>query len=187
MPTLAREPDIYPAELLDSLECCADKGLTWWGLYCRPNHEKQLMRRLHDRQVRFYSPLIARRSRTPAGRTRTAYRLLFPGYVFVYGDSSDRYLAMTTGCVSRWLPVPDPQSLTRDLQRIYTLIESGVPLTPEGRLQPGQRVRICSGPFQGIEGVVLRRGGQTRLLVAVRFLQQGASMLIDDYSLEPIT
>jgi transcriptional antiterminator RfaH len=110
---------------------------------------------------------------------------LFPGYVFVYGDERARYAALTTDCVSRWLPVADPAALTRDLRHIQHLIEIGAPLTLEARLQPGMRVRIRSGMFLGLEGAIIRRENRLRLLVAVKFLQQGASVLLDDCQVEP--
>jgi transcriptional antiterminator RfaH len=76
--------------------------------------------------------------------------------------------------------------MTTDLRQIRTLIEAGVPLTTEGRLQAGQRVRVKSGSLLGLEGVILSRRGEDRLLVAVQFLQQGVSIQINDYQLEPI-
>jgi transcriptional antiterminator RfaH len=75
--------------------------------------------------------------------------------------------------------------LTRDLRQIYELIKAGVPLTAESRLVPGDHVRVRSGPFRGYEGYVIRREGQRRLLVAVNFLQQGASFTLEDCELEP--
>jgi transcriptional antiterminator RfaH len=59
-------------------------------------------------------------------------------------------------------------------------------LTVERRLVSGQPVRIKVGPMKGIEGVVVSRRGQTRLLVSVAFMQQGASIEIDDFQVEPI-
>jgi hypothetical protein len=38
----------------------------------------------------------------------------------------------------------------------------------------------------GLEGTIITRRGQTRLLVHVDFLQQGASVEIDDLCVEPI-
>jgi hypothetical protein len=37
-----------------------------------------------------------------------------------------------------------------------------------------------------MEGTVLVRRGKTRLIVHVTFLQQGASVEIDDFNLEPL-
>jgi transcriptional antiterminator RfaH len=185
MPILAREPDTFPDGLLDCPEATRAEAGVWWAFYCRSRQEKQLMRRLRQLAVPFCSPFVSQRSRQAGGRIRTAYVPLFPGYVFAYGNEADRYTAMTTGCVSRWLAVPDGPALIHDLRHIRRLIETDAPLTVESRLEPGVRVRICSGPFLGIEGTVLRRHGQTRLLVAVDFLQQGASVALDECEVEP--
>ncbi len=48
------------------------------------------------------------------------------------------------------------------------------------------KVRIRSGPLSGIEGSVIKRHGKDTLLVAVNFLQQGASVVLNDYDMEKI-
>ncbi len=184
MPTLEYQPDLYPEDLLDRENLGQESDVTWWLLYCMSRKEKKLMRRLFTLNVPFYSPLIARRSRLGSGRIRTAYLPLFSNYVFVYGTPNERRSAQETGCVSRWTAVSDPAELTRDLRRIRELIEIGAPITPEARLLPGTRVLVRSGVFRGMEGVVIRREGKTRLLVAVNFLKQGASVLLDDCQFE---
>ena len=148
--------------------------------------EKELMRRLRALEVPFYSPLVSQRSRSPSGRARQSFLPLFPGYVFVCGDESARQTALTTNCVSRWLPVPDCAALVRDLQQIKRMIACEVALTPESRLEAGRRVRVRSGAMQGLEGVVVRRRGKEWLLVAVEFLQQGVSVLLEDFQVEAI-
>jgi transcription antitermination factor NusG len=186
MPILAREPDLHPDDLFDRPELGDEENMTWWVLYCLPRREKQLMRRLRALDVAFYSPLIPKRFRLPSGRVRTSYIPLFGSYVFLYGDAGHRYAAQTTGCVSRWLVPPDPAALTADLAQIRRLTESGAPLAPESRLGPGMRVRVRSGPFAGFEGAIIHRAGETRLVVAVDFLQQGASVQLDDCQLERV-
>jgi transcription antitermination factor NusG len=93
---------------------------------------------------------------------------------------------MTTGCVSRSLAVSDGGQLVRDLRQIRRLIQSGAPLAPESRLEPGTRVRIRSGPLVGMEGTIIRRRGSECLLVAVEFLQQGASIQLDEFQVERV-
>ena len=104
----------------------------------------------------------------------------------MFSGDDGRYDAMKTNCISRCLDVVDQQQLVFDLQQIRQLIESNAPLTPEQRIAAGTRVRVRSGPMVGLEGEVLKRRGETRLLVAIEFLQQGASVLIEDYQLEEI-
>jgi len=186
MPILQREPDIFPDDLLDQVEPCGEYTAPWWALYTVSRREKQLMRRLRQMEIPFFGPVIERRTRSASGRVRISNVPLFAGYVFLRGDEEARYRALTTNCVSRTLPVPDPVTLVNDLRQIRQMIAADMPLTPEARLQPGMRVRVRSGPLIGLEGVVLSRRGQQRLLVAVEFLQQGASALLEDFVVERI-
>ncbi len=185
MPLLAREPDIYPDQLLDGASEPADNA-PWWALYTLPRREKELMRRLRAWQVPFYGPVIEQRKRSPQGRVRRAYMPLFPGYVFLCGAEDARHRALTTNCVSRCLSVGDRARLVADLRQVQRLIQAEVPLTPESRIQSGTPVRVRSGPLMGVEGVVVRRQNKERLLVAVRFLQRGASLLLEDFQVEVI-
>ncbi len=190
MPILDREPDIYPEQLLDlpSAGQAAAPGSAepWWALYTLPRREKELMRRLRTLDIPFYGPIAPQRNRSPGGRVRTSFRPLFSGYVFMRGGDEQRRGALTTNCVSRCLTVPNAEGLVDDLRQIRRLILADVPLTVESLIQPGARVRVRSGTLRGIEGVVLRREHKERLLVAVRFLQQGASLLLDDFEVEEI-
>jgi transcriptional antiterminator RfaH len=183
MPILPREDDMFPETLLEAEPTPEQK---WWALYTLARREKDLMRRLRGMSICFYAPLAARRSRSPAGRIRVSHVPLFPGYVFLCGGEDDRHAAFSTGCVSRSLPVADRHGLVQDLRQIWRLIESNAPLTPEARLQPGMPVRVRNGPLAGMEGVVIKRRGTDRLLVAVRFLQQGASVSLEDYQVESL-
>jgi transcription antitermination factor NusG len=186
MPILAAETDIYPVDLLERGNWSENRELCWWALYTRSRCEKELMRRLRALEIPYYGPTVEKRHRTPQGRVRKSFIPLFANYVFLYGDASQRYAALTTNCVSRDLTVADGPQLACDLRQLRQMLISGVPVMPESRLEPGARVRVRSGPLAGHEGTVLRRRGETRLLVAVRFLQQGASVQIDECDLEPM-
>lgn len=184
MPILAAEVDLYPEDLLERSVPIPGSERSWWALYTRSRHEKELMRRLRIMEIPFYGPTIEKASRTPKGRNLSAQIPLFPNYVFMFGDAQERYSALTTNCVSRDIAVVDGESLLEDLRQLHRLVQSGMPIVPEPRLEAGARVRVRTGPLTGQEGVVLQRHGETRLLVSVRFLQQGASVQLDESSLE---
>jgi transcription antitermination factor NusG len=184
MPILPIEPDIFPDDLLEQAD--PESALRWWALYTLSRREKDLIRRLRALNISHYAPLIKRRTRSPNGRTRISQVPLFAGYVFLRGGEDDRYSALKTNCISRCLTVDDPERLVRDLQSIRRLITSDVPLTPESRIEPGMRVRIRSGSLAGLEGTVVKRRGTERLFVTVEFLQQGASVQLDDFQVERI-
>lgn len=183
MPILKREIDIFPDDLLAS-----DVALSspWWAMYTVARQEKKLMRELLKLQVAFYAPVIERRYRSPNGRLRTSYEPLFGNYVFVCGEEQARYQTVFTGCVSRCMLVPRPEELVADLLQIKSLVSTDAPLSPESRLESGQRVRIRSGLFAGYEGVIVRRDKEVRLQVYVRFMEQGVSVVIDDCQADAI-
>ena len=159
---------------------------TWWALYTLARFEKKLMRQLIEIEIPFYGPTIARRYRSPQGRMRTSVEPLFPNYVFIMGDEMARFKAVSTGSVSRWMPVADSLELVTDLRQIRRLILTDSPLAPELRLQPGQKVRVKTGVFKGFEGTIIRRENEVRLLISVRYMGRGASVALDDCQLEPI-
>ncbi len=183
MPLLKREQDIFPEDLLSSSTA---RENPWWAMYTLARQEKKLMRELVKAQVPFYCPVIERRYRSPNGRLRKSYEPLFSNYVFVCGGEEYRYKSICTGTVSRCMEVGEPDKLVEDLHQIHRLIQTGAPLAPEQRLEPGMRVRIRSGAFAGYEGVVVRRDKEVRLQVAVRFMEQGVSVAIDDCQADPI-
>jgi transcriptional antiterminator RfaH len=186
MPILPREADLFPAGLLDEPAGDEARGGQWWAMYTLARREKELMRRLRGLQIGFYSPLIHKRSRSPGGRVRESYVPLFASYVFVYGTPADREKSLATNCISRSLAVPDPARLVSDLRQIRRLIDLDAPLTVEARIEPGRRVRVRSGPMAGLEGTVIKRRGRDWLVVAVEFLGQGASVLLEDFQVEPV-
>lgn len=186
MPILNAETDIFPEDLFDRESWSEDAEQQWWALYTRSRCEKELMRRLKSHGIAYYGPTVEKRGRTPRGRALKSFVPLFPNYVFMFGNASERYAALQTNCVSRDISVIDGALLAQDLKHLRQMIMSGIPVLPESRLEPGLRVRVRSGPLAGQEGTVLRRRGETRLLVAVRFLQQGASVLIDECDLEKV-
>jgi transcription antitermination factor NusG len=186
MPILPGEPDIYPPQLLEQVLDASSGDAEWWAMYTLARREKELMRRLRALEIPFYSPLVHKRARSPGGRVRESYVPLFASYVFVYGNQQQRHQALSTNCISRTLIVPDAGRLVHDLQQIRRLIELDAPLTMEARIEPGRRVRVRSGSMAGLEGTVTKRRGKDWLVVAVEFLQQGASVLLEDFQVEPL-
>jgi transcriptional antiterminator RfaH len=157
----------------------------WWLVHTLPRQEKALAGALYARNVPYYLPLVTRKSLS-RGRTRVAQVTLFPGYVFVCGTEEDRLNVLKTNRALTVRPAPDGERLRADLRRFHELISVGAPLLPEARLVPGERVRVKAGPFRDQEGVVIRRNGKTRLLIAIDYLQQGASLEVDDCLLERV-
>jgi hypothetical protein len=147
--------------------------------------EKALARQMLRSQIPFYLPLRPKDNYI-RGRRMRSYVPLFGGYVFLFTRPEERGLALATSRISAVLEVGDQTRLHDDLRQIHHLLETGLALTTEPHLVPGKRVRVKGGAMMGLEGTVISRRGQSHIFVAVNFLQQGASVAIDDCLLEVI-
>jgi transcriptional antiterminator RfaH len=185
MPVLLPEPFVFPEGLFQSplTEDSQAASVRWWVLYTRPRGEKSLARRLLRHHLSFFLPLYNHRWKTQ-GRWLNSYLPLFPGYLFLHGDSESRLTALQTNLVAMCLPVPDQKQLWTDLLRVHDLMTTGAPLTPVDRLQVGDLVEIISGPLAGLEGKILR-GRKLRFCVEVQMLQRGVSVDIESWMLRP--
>lgn len=184
MPILAAEPSLFPENLLDDYQ---DDGAErrWWAIYTKSRQEKALARQLLGMEVPFYLPLIPK-TNLIRGRRFTSQIPLFGSYMFLFANEEERVKALTTERIVQLLPAPSGIEIAADLQTVRDLITAGAPMTLESRLAVGRRVRVKSGSLMGLEGVIMSRRGEDRLLVAVRFLQQGVSVLIQDFQVEPM-
>ncbi|TWU06953.1 transcriptional activator RfaH [Symmachiella macrocystis] len=184
MPILAAETSLFPDDLLENTsQPAADHN--WWVIYTRSRQEKALARHLVANEISFYLPLVSKKSLIRSGHV-DVHAPLFANYIFMYGSRDDHYSSLKSNRISRILPVHEPERLCADLLRLRRLIETEAPVTLESRLSAGRAVRVRSGAFAGTEGTVISRRGKTRLVVEVNFLQQGASIEIDDFLLEPL-
>jgi len=184
MPILPAEADRFPASLFDPQPSDAVPR-NWWVLHTKPRQEKALARHLSAAGVPFYLPCVARRNRI-RGRVLTAQVPLFTSYLFLLADRAERVNALTSDRVVHTLDVHDQNKLWTDLRQIEQLIATGARVTPESQLAPGTPVEISTGPLEGLQGTIVRSASGRRFVVRVDFIQQGASVLLEDYALVPL-
>lgn len=187
MPILPAEPDVYPPDLWNGASPADAYERSWWCLHSRPRQEKAAARHLRARHIWHYLPLVIDESHTPAGRRIRSLAPLFPGYLFLLGDDRQRVEALKGNHLVRVLPIVDQEGFVRDLEQIYRMLNSGLPVLPDSAHTVGSRVRITSGPLRGLEGRIVRRHPRLagRFVAIVDFLGLGASVEMADWQVEP--
>ena len=189
MPILSNEVALYPSGLLDDPTGeeapAGEDDRIWSAVYTKSRQEKAVARELLTRETPFFLPLIPK-NQVIRGRRFRSYLPLFSGYLFQYGSIEQNLETQSSRRVSCLFPVPDSRKLRCDLACLQRLIDSKTPLSQESRLSPGDQVRIKNGSLKGLEGTIIRRENMTRLLIAVTYLQQGVSIQIDDFMVEPL-
>ncbi|TWT33792.1 Transcription antitermination protein RfaH [Posidoniimonas corsicana] len=187
----SRLPYLFPHDLLASAppesasEPAGEGSARWWLVYTRSRQEKALSRDLFGLGVPHYLP-VHNREVVTRGRSRVVEEPLFSGYLFIFADPDLKTAALTTNRISTACPVGDGDRLRSDLLRLASAIAAGARLSLEAKLEPGDWVRVKSGIHEGLEGVVIRRKKQARLLLAVNFLKQGASLEVHESLLEKV-
>lgn len=155
----------------------------WHVLHTKSRQEKTVAEVLDAAGVRCYLPLL-KKIAYHGGRRRAVELPLFSSYVFLWGPLEAAYFAIQTKRVVRTIPVPDQKRFDRELGQIRLALEGGAELDPYPYLQRGRHVRVRSGPFQGLEGLVEERLRQDRLILQVQTLGQATSLEIDASLLE---
>jgi len=165
-------------------QTAAARGL-WYVLHTKSRQEKILANELAARKVDHYLPLI-KRPRFYGNRKAVVEEPLFPGYVFLFGDLDQAYLADRTKRVANIISVADQRQFEWELKNIRLALTHDVPLDPYPHLTRGVRVEVRSGPFQGLQGVIEDKGKDSRLILQVDVLGRAVSLEIHGALLEPI-
>ena len=162
-----------------------DQGRPWWVVHTRPRCEKKLQEAADRQGFVAYLPLQSRPHRY--GNRRRAYEVpLFPGYVFCMADGAGRQWLLQNRYTANLLEVFDQGLLVRQLDQLRIALTSGQILEVMPYLEQGRRVRVLAGPLRGLEGIVLRVKGKTRIVLNVDMIRESVVMEMDSSLLAPV-
>ena len=163
----------------------AEIQATWWIGHTKARFEKAFAWDMSARQIPYFLPMI-KQARFSGGRKRQMMMPLFPSYVFFAGDATARYAALASNRLANVIEVKDQAKLIGELAGIHRVLTgSTLQIDAYPFVAVGQRVRIASGPLQGVEGIVIeRKSAHARVVLQVSMLGQGASLEIEPSLLE---
>lgn len=158
--------------------------LPWYVAHTRPRCEKKLVEYCTREGFATTLPLY-RSVKKYRGKRVVFLKPLFPGYVFLQLEPYQRQKVYQSDYVANLLDVPDQQEFDRQLRDILFALEQEVEVRLAPTIGPGMRVRIKSGPLQGLEGWVEHRQGMVEVLLRLDFIGQAAAVRMDATDLEP--
>lgn len=182
VPVLDQEPAVWPDALFSS-DVESRVSERWQAYHVRPRTEKAVARELRQHDIAYFLPQIEHRKRYQR-RLVCSHLVVFPGYVFALGQNLE--WRIRSKAIIRSLIIDDQQQIERELRDIHRMIQSGLPMTREERLQAGSLVRITRGPLAGLRGQVVQNKHGQSFVLQVHFLQQGVSVAIDGAAIEAI-
>lgn len=161
----------------------------WYAVYTRARHEKSVVAQLRWWNVCTFLPLVSALHRW-SDRRQVVDVPLFPGYVFVqivYEHDSRLSVLRAAGVVRfvgfNGMPVPIPDKQIENIQRV---LESRIVCAPYPFYQVGQRLRICGGALDGIQGVLLEHKAGRSLVLSVELIQRSVVISIEGLAVEVV-
>jgi len=168
------------------LAAAQESSANWFAAYTNSHHEKRVASHFGERQIESFLPLYSALHRWKNRREVDVDLPLFPNYVFVHIDPSDRV---------RVLEVPGVLSLVGFGRTLAPLsdfeIEALRSCVGQRRIEPhpylviGERVRIKAGPMAGMQGVLVRKKNNFRVVLALDAIMQCVAVEVDADDLEP--
>lgn len=152
----------------------------WYVLYTRPKYERKIADNMEALNCQYYLPTITV-ARKWSDRVKKVCEPLFKNYIFVRTALSNKALFLQLAGVIRFVsidgkPVPVDE---QEIASIALLVDHQHTLEYESHTAYGDRIRVIGGVFSGVEGMVLKKLGKTRLLVRMPLLNQAISVEVD--------
>ena len=161
----------------------------WYAIRTRSRHEKLVARQLETQGIRSFLPLVSKIHQW-SDRRKQVQEPLFCGYAFVHLDhsSSDRARVLKTqgvvnfvGMQGMGIPIPD-----HEIANINTLLSSRVGYQERPFLYVGQKVRVCGGALDGLQGILIAENNDQSVVISVGLIQRSLSVRVAGYRVEPL-
>ena len=159
----------------------------WYALYTCARHEKRVAEQIERRKMSCYLPLY-RSVRRWKDRRKVLELALFPGYVFVRMSLSDKLKVLEVPGVVQFVSFDGrPAALpAEEIEALRNRLSGEAKIEPHPYLRAGRRVRVRSGPLQGLEGVIVRRKDRCRLVFSIDLIQRSLAIEVDEADIDAV-
>ena len=158
----------------------------WYAIYTCANRERRVACEMEARGVENFLPVYHSQRRWKDRRVNLELPL-FPGYVFARLALREKLRVLQIAGVAHMVSFSGQPAALPD-EQINTLrdaLNRQARVEPHPFLQVGRRVRITSGPFAGLEGILTRRKSQLRVVVSLELIQRSIAAEVDAADIEP--
>lgn len=155
----------------------------WFVAHTKPRREKKLVDYCQRQGFAVTLPCY-NSAHKYRGKTVVFQKPLFPGYVFLQLEPGQKDAVRQNDHVANLLEVFDQETFYQQLKDILLALEANLDVRLAPTIGEGMRVKIRSGPLQGIEGLVEQRYGMNTVLLRLDFINQAAAVKVEADLLE---
>ena len=165
----------------------SEQSLRWFAVYTMPQSEQAVRRLLDIKQIESFLPTYETQKVWKNRQRVKLNRPLFPSYVFVHIHSLQRGSVLGAPGALRILgnghgPLPIPD---REIEFLRSNAR-GQRIEPYPEFAVGEKVRIRSGPMQGLEGTLVQKRNSLRFVLTVAMINQNAAVEVQGDELEVV-
>lgn len=137
----------------------------WYPLYTKPRHEFKAEQQLKSCGIEYYLPTVIRVKQW-SDRKKKIKEPLFNGYIFIRGSEKERLIALEQFAIVRSIFFEGKPAIVPDwqIENLKIMMEKGYDVTVTEQLKIGSHVKIISGPFKDVEGIVYENSNQEKML-----------------------
>ena len=157
----------------------------WFAVYTRHHHEKAVAAFISGKGLDVFLPLYKTAHRWK-DRMKELELPLFPNYVFVLANSTQRAAVLSTPGVYDFVrlsgaPAPIP---LEEIDAVRLAVGQRLNAEPHPFLKSGDRVRVKSGPLEGLEGILIRKKNFYRLVLSIELVVKSISVEVEACDVE---
>jgi transcription antitermination factor NusG len=162
-------------------------GSRWYALHVCSRHEKRVAEYLGSNTIEFFLPTYQTVRCWKNGCRMELDLPLFPGYLFIRILRAQRLSVQRCSGVVGIVGFGDQPFALEDSE--IESLKSGLlkcAAEPYPYFAAGDQVRVRSGPFAGMEGLLVRKKKDFRVVLSVHVIAQSIAVELDLYDLEPL-
>jgi transcription termination/antitermination protein NusG len=157
----------------------------WFALYTSSRREKHVAKLLDERQIENFLPLYHADRQWKKSSPVTLDLPLFPNYIFVRAGQKASFLSVP-GVLAIVGSGRQPWPLANHEIETFRSAVDVCKLEPHSLFAVGERVRITNGALAGMQGVLLRKKSNLRVVLTVEVISSSVSAEVDEADLEPL-
>jgi transcription antitermination factor NusG len=154
-------------------------------LYTRPRHERKIVTEINSlKRYECYLP-VRQVVKKFSDHVRMLEEPLFNNYVFVKTTAQNRVVLFDVPGVLRFVAFEGKAVTISDIEidRIRLIENNGIDVRSEPYCTTGSQVVIKHGVFAGMQGILVKKLNNSRLIVRMPLLKQAISLDLSEHDL----
>jgi transcriptional antiterminator RfaH len=163
------------------------QGPQWYVAYTYPKFERKVRETLTRKNINAYLPL-QKVTRQWSDRKKRIEVPIFPNYIFVNVLYNERFDILNVPGVVRFVTFGGSLAVisNEEIDSIQKLVTGNAEVELTTDFKEGDLVKMVTGPFAGLKGLLYERNNGTRFAVRIEGLSQIISIEVNTAWLEKV-